>query len=88
MKGMSLRIRIPEVYNCGGRTCTEIVKYHNGLCEDCLDAWVREKMAATALPPKPKLVHGTSLSGNGSSLGKIHKLGVLGAALLLAIGCY
>jgi len=85
---MSLRIRIPEVYNCIGTTCTEIVKYNNGLCEDCLDAWVREKMAATALPPKSKLVHGTSLRGNGSSLGKIHKLGVLGATLLLTIGCY
>ena len=84
---MSLRIRIPEVYNCGGRTCTEIVTYNNALCEDCLDAWVREKMAATALPPKSKLVHRSPLSGNACGLGKIHKLGTLGAALLLTICC-
>jgi len=89
MEGMvQLRIRIPDVFNCAGSTCSEIVKYHNALCEDCLDAWVREKVAATALPPKPKFVHGATLSGNSGGLSKIHKFGILGASILLTICCY
>jgi len=83
-----LRIRIPDVFNCAGTTCTEIVKYHNALCEECLDTWVREKVAATALPPKPKFVHRATLSGNSSGLGKIHKLGILGTSILFTICCY
>jgi len=88
MEGMSLRIRIPDVFNCAGSKCTEIVTYYNGLCEDCLDAWVREKVAATALPPKPKFVHRATLSGNSGGLSKIHKLGILGTSILFTIGCY
>jgi hypothetical protein len=64
---MTLRIKIPNIYNCSTVNCIEYSRLENDLCRDCmirdlrrvLYTWMRKEMPPTTFAAQPKLGHST-----------------------------
>ena len=76
MERVKLTIRIPRIQLCSSEDCFNFSRYI--YCNRCyaedysLDIRMCEEMTPAALPSKPKIIHSTPLSSDGSRLRKIY----------------